>query len=103
GKLAGTTTVPCLVVTIMAGGPIGTSFDSAVVGVATILVRSTGAQSISWQHSSGYQSCAATGVAARSKASDHFLDIGPLYLFTARSPSSIASVPLLMRSLHHQR
>src|SRR5262245_13112343 len=83
GKLGGTSTLPCLVVTIIVPGAGVLSWGSAVAGVGTNSVRSTGAQSISWQHSSGYQSCAAAGVAARRKVSNSFLDMTPLYLFVA--------------------
>jgi hypothetical protein len=47
-----------------------------VNGAGTISTLSTTAQSMAWQHSIGYQSCAAAGVAvASSAARNHFFDI----------------------------
>src|SRR5262249_14499834 len=48
----------------------------AMVGCESISTFSTGAQSMLWQHSSGYQSWAAAGGArARSPARSHLVDI----------------------------
>ena len=48
----------------------------AIAGPCSISTLSTGAQSMAWQHSIGYQSCAAAGVAAASKAAkSHFFDM----------------------------
>jgi hypothetical protein len=48
----------------------------AIAGLGTISTLSTGAQSMAWQHSIGYQSCAKAGVAtAISAAKIHLLAI----------------------------
>ena len=65
----------------------------AMVGALMISTFSTGAQSRPLQHSIGYQSCAATGVAAASRAAkSHFLDIG---IPSSRSPSGFFHLPLI--------
>jgi hypothetical protein len=71
--LAGTTTLPCLVVTIIAPGIAGAAWAGALnmlamAGGERISTFSTGAQSIEEQHSIGYQSCAAAGVATINSA-----------------------------------
>ena len=81
GDSAGTTTLPCLVVTSISPREAcaGVLSKLAMPGPGIISTFSTGAQSMLWQHSIGYQSCAAAGVAAASRAGrSHFLDMeGP--------------------------
>ena len=55
GRFGGSTAVPCFVVTTV----LGSSAEAARELVRAML--STGAQSLSWQHSFGYQSCACAG------------------------------------------
>lgn len=56
GRFCGTIAVPCFVVTEICGKlPLWTVCAKAQL--------STGAQSIAWQHSAGYQSCASPDVA----------------------------------------
>src|SRR5215467_6371643 len=79
GKSAGTTTLPCRVVTNIPPRPLacaGVLNTLAVAGAGSISAFSTGAQSMAWQHSIGYQSWAAAGVIAASAAArNHFLDM----------------------------
>src|SRR5262249_56192132 len=63
GKLAGTITLPCLVVIIMVSGSDELPMIPALC-TGMISTFSTGAQSIPEQHSIGYQSWAPAAVAA---------------------------------------
>ena len=97
GKLAGTTTLPCFVVTSIAPRLSvwpGLLSTLAMAGPGSISTFSTGAQSRPEQHSMGYQSCAEAGVAAASAAArSHFLDIvDPRFPFL-RFPPGVRSRP----------
>jgi hypothetical protein len=86
GKFGGTGTVPCLVVTIKVGRSASAPAELAYV------TRSTTAQSVPLQHSIGYQSWLAEGMAdmpasasaepTSARQATRFRRIGPLSHFT---------------------